>query len=556
MPDNITHELLCPLDDETLKELMGRVAASEARAVISSELARRNGTITTLNGSSDSADDDPPSFPVDALPDPLRSLVREGAAASDIDPAFVALPLLGIAGGLIGPAVRLELKRGWVETAQQWLAVIAEPGRGKTPGEKHARHGGLDQLQAEAHQQYQREQEDYEAQVADWSRQPEGQRGSRPQPPQMISYYSADATMEALNGMLAIRPSLVVLRDELVSWVRSCDAYRGGRGGDRSAWLSLWSGVPVKVDRKSGKPIYITDPVVSVAGGIQPDMLPALAEEANRRDGFIDRMLFAFPDDHVPGWTEDEISDSTLWAVENQMQRLVRLTPLENPLRLSAPARETWVGWYRGNATDQRNVSGILGGIYAKLPIQLARLILLLHVLEEPSVTSLTPEVKPGTVARAIQLVEYFRAHAHRVVPYFGEAATTVPGLSPEQQRILDYHREYGPAPSSEVAEYLSRSRGSVNNSHQRLTKLGLLVRVSYGVYDLPSPPEGRTTSYVTDVTDVTDHRSNTGNTGNTGDTRSEMPGRSEYVKCPDCGARLIPGDECPICNEGDEVPF
>lgn len=431
------------------------------------------------------------TFPLDSLPIPARTLVDEGAKASDIDPAFVALPLLAIAGGLIGPKVKLELKSGWTETAQLWMAAVAEPGRGKTPGERHAR-TVLERLQSEAFDQYESALADYRSELAAWQAALPDQRGTKPDAPKLKSYYSADATMEALAGMLSVRPGLVVLRDELVSWVRSCDAYRGGRGGDRSAWLSSWSGVAVKVDRKTDQPVYIKEPVVSVVGGIQPDMLPALAEEANRRDGFVERILYAFPDDHVPGWTDTEVKPETLTAVEKQLRTLAQLSTIEEPVRFSPEARSLWVAWYDDHTAAQAAVGGILGGLYAKLPIQFARLALLLHVLEATGnqTNQIPTRVSMGTLERARDLVEYFKAHAHRVVPAFGQAQSVIPGLTPERQHILGYHRQHGAASSKEVAEALEMNPDSVNELHRRMLDRGLVIKTKHGVYDLPKAPE------------------------------------------------------------------
>jgi len=41
-------------------------------------------------------------FPVDVLPDPVSRFINEGAVALGCDPAFLALPLLTVAGASIG----------------------------------------------------------------------------------------------------------------------------------------------------------------------------------------------------------------------------------------------------------------------------------------------------------------------------------------------------------------------------------------------------------------------------------------------------------------------
>src|SRR5205814_10380221 len=107
-----------------------------------------------------------------------------------------------------------------------------------------------------------------------------------------------DATTEALAPMLLNSKGLVLFEDELSGWVRSMDQYRGGgRGADRKHFLSMWSRTLIKVDRKgTPKPIIVPRPCLSVVGGIQPELLPDLADAAQRQDGFLDRLLWSFPD--------------------------------------------------------------------------------------------------------------------------------------------------------------------------------------------------------------------------------------------------------------------
>src|SRR5690242_14231324 len=62
-----------------------------------------------------------PPFPVEALPEPVQSLVREGAAALDVPPEFIAVPQLVCAGGTIGKRHCIELKPGY----RQWPILYA-----------------------------------------------------------------------------------------------------------------------------------------------------------------------------------------------------------------------------------------------------------------------------------------------------------------------------------------------------------------------------------------------------------------------------------------------
>ena len=43
-------------------------------------------------------------FPVDTLPEPVRSFVIDVSASMNVDPSFVALPTLAVAAGMVGTA--------------------------------------------------------------------------------------------------------------------------------------------------------------------------------------------------------------------------------------------------------------------------------------------------------------------------------------------------------------------------------------------------------------------------------------------------------------------
>jgi hypothetical protein len=139
-----------------------------------------------------------------------------------------------------------------------------------------------------------------------------------------------DATTEAVGELLSDNPrGLLLARDELLAWTRSMNMYRKGQGADRQFYLSTWSGTAIRIDRKTPpgkKSLSIPRPFLAVIGGITPEMLPELADEYGRQDGFLDRILFTFPDTGPPApWSEAVISDEaggvwraalrTLWGL-------------------------------------------------------------------------------------------------------------------------------------------------------------------------------------------------------------------------------------------------
>lgn len=359
-------------------------------------------------------------FPVDALPPTLRTYVEECAAALGVPPGMVGVPLLVATGAALGNAAELEVKRGWRERPNLYAAIVAPPGSKKTPAIAKANRP-LHRIQARLAQQYENEAAVYKREQAAWESTPKAQRGPAPSQPAYRHVLTSDATTEALAPMLRDNKSILIEKDELTSWIRGMDQYRSGKGADRQHFLSMWSGSPIKVDRKGGLPIMVQRPCLAVVGGVQPDLLSELSDAASREDGFPDRLLWNFEPVLPDQWTVAEPSLETLGAVETLFERLHNV-PCDEGERgeaqptvftFGAEAMRLWVAWYDQTAQERQSETfpPVLRGPWAKLPSQAARLALILHVCEP----GWYMEVSAATLGAAITLTEYFKIQAQRV---------------------------------------------------------------------------------------------------------------------------------------------
>lgn len=367
-----------------------------------------------------------PLFPLEALPLPFRRLVEEVAAAMPCPPDFPATPLLVAAGAAIGDALELRLKDGWREGPNLYGAIVGDPGSKKTPAQELAVRA-LHRIQGKYDRAYAEELAEFERESALWDDAKKGERGAKPTPPGYHHVLTTDSTTEALAPMLLASKGILLVKDELAGWIRSMDAYRaGGKGADRQHYLSMWSRSPIKVDRKSRPaPIYVPRPVLAVVGGIQPDLLGDLADAAGREDGFVDRLLFSYPDPVPDRWTDASVKQATEIAVLKIFEALHDLKPTEGPhgehqpwtIRLSVGAAAMWSEWYAAHAAEMgaESFTKSLRGPWAKMPGQLARLALILHAVDAAA-TNEEPddELTETTLAAAADLVDYYKAHAKR----------------------------------------------------------------------------------------------------------------------------------------------
>src|SRR5262249_10396073 len=76
---------------------------------------------------------DLPRFPGDYLGKAFM-VVRRAAEGAGVTDANVAVPMFGIASGLIGFARRVQASTSWLEPCTMWCAVVGFSGTGKTPG--------------------------------------------------------------------------------------------------------------------------------------------------------------------------------------------------------------------------------------------------------------------------------------------------------------------------------------------------------------------------------------------------------------------------------------
>src|SRR5437660_12287344 len=72
-------------------------------------------------------------FPVEVLPEPLRSYVEEGSDALGCNIAYIAVPALPVVASTIGNTPRIRLKHDWTEPPVVWSAMVGEFGTAKSP---------------------------------------------------------------------------------------------------------------------------------------------------------------------------------------------------------------------------------------------------------------------------------------------------------------------------------------------------------------------------------------------------------------------------------------
>ncbi len=443
-------------------------------------------------------------FPVDVFPEPVRGYVTESASAIGCDPCYVALPMLAGLAGAIGNSHRLELKRAWSEPAIVWCAIVGESGTAKSPAmeaalrpvREHQRQAMKEHEQAE--KKWEADNARWEVDHAVWKKsavQASKSGGSVEDPPEAPDEpacprtWTDDATTESLVKMLKENPrGLLMVRDELAGWF-NFDRYSGGRGGgDAAKWLEVFGGRTLIVDRKTTGTDYVPRASVSIAGGIQPEVLRRSLGQENRDNGLAARLLFAMPPRQAKRWTEDDVSERTEAALAAVFDRLYALEPdcdtdgdtRPRLLRMNADAKRVWVRFVNEHGAEQADRIGDEAAAWSKLEGYAARFALVLHLArvaaDDPTISD-AALVDEASIAAGVVLVRWFAHEAERVY-----ALLSGDEESREQTHLLEWIESRGGSVTvRELTHGLRRYRGESDKAREFLAAM---VEAGYGRWE------------------------------------------------------------------------
>ena len=229
-----------------------------------------------------------PGFPLGCLPAPTSAWVTRAARGAGVTPAHVAVPGLGVAGGLVGCARKVQASASWSEPLAMWTGIVGYSGSGKTPAIEvlkctlTAIENHWQANIAELARQHEERATLAKAQQRQWRKQVQQALAEGLVPPPMPlaaqfpgpftppRLFITNTTVEQIAPLLAARPrGLIAIIDELSGLFLNMHRY-GGR--DEPFWLSSWNGGREVVERRSGS-WAVEHLLVGFVGGFQPDAL-------------------------------------------------------------------------------------------------------------------------------------------------------------------------------------------------------------------------------------------------------------------------------------------
>ena len=436
-------------------------------------------------------------FPVNVLPDAIARFVHETSDAVGCDAALVGLPVLSVLAATIGTTRSIELKSSWREYAIVWTCTIGRSGGLKSPA-MDAAVEPLHRAQLLKLRDHQIAVEEYETKLLHHERDYAAWKTSKideeppkkPTAPSAIRYVVADTTIEALVPIIEVNQrGPLVARDELRGWFGGFNQYKSGQGSDVAAWLELWRGGTLIVDRKGNrKTVHIARAAASVCGGIQPGVLASIASADYLDSGLIPRVLWAHPPEKVKKWTNRVPRRATLTAYEGVIRNLLNLQHVESEygpepvhLPLTAEARGIWVLWYDKHARRIADApTDHLAAALSKTEAYAARFSLIFALVVHSGATVISPEA----IERGTQLADWFAHELGRVYQLFDESDD-----DRDRRKLTELIQRKG---GSVTPRELTRSSSQFDKATDAEAALNKLVTAGIARWEhAPSTPKG-----------------------------------------------------------------
>lgn len=365
-------------------------------------------------------------FPLDIFPNPIQSYIVECNQTLDSSIDYMSCSLLWLISISIGNSMQVEVKRGWKETATLWLALVGKAGIGKTPSISNIIFP-LEKINNKEISNYIKEYEKYEY-YKSLSKKEQEEQVETPKP-RKKQFIANDITVEALVDLHQESDNAVgVFKDELAGWFKDMNKYKPG--SDLEFWLSTWSGKSVNLNRLTRAGSFVSNPLISVLGGIQPSIFNSFYTEDNKDNGFMDRMLLSFPELQIEKYNEREMSYDTIqWysdtiisfydVIKNKIIKRDEENKIQPIIaRFNNEAKNEWQRIFN-EITEIQNSETENEYMKSMLPKQksyIPRFALVIHVFNAIGQTGYDFEnISKESILKAEKLSKYFIAMAKKV---------------------------------------------------------------------------------------------------------------------------------------------
>lgn len=418
-------------------------------------------------------------FPIEVFPENLQKYIVEVKETLNASYDYLGSALLWVISLCVGNAMKIEIKKGWIEAGVVWIAIVGRAGIGKSHN--------IDAMVQPLSDLNKREIRRFAEQVKkynDYKELTKKEKEFEPEVEEPIKsqFIVGDITLESFFDYHEQNPNGIgILRDELSGWIKDLNKYR--EGSDLETYLSCWSNQQIILTRKMAKSAYVPKAFVPIMGGVQPKILSQVFTPENKDNGFIDRWLLCYPDMEVERYNDNEMSSEILeWYSEyikglydNIKNNWVKKDEYDNQIphiaRFEPEAKKEWIRIFN-KITDLQNSESeneYMKSILPKQKSYVARFALLLNCLYhydqniDPNIVTLK------SIQNAEKLSDYYIKMAKKNKMETMEdteirAAIKSSGKLTAQEQFVAAYTLNPDLNRSKIAENLNVSRVTINN--------------------------------------------------------------------------------------------
>ena len=382
-------------------------------------------------------------IPLDVFPQKMQQMILDLARTENYSIEFTITSLISAMAAAIGNSCYIRIKGNWITPSILYVMLVGKPGVGKTPPLNFA-YKPLHDIDTEEHHKFKALKDEYSAIVERNKGKKRTEWESLPPLPVLRKNIMNDFTPEILmrNHDANLRGVAVVV-DEIMGLFNTINRYNNSAFVQQM--LSAHNGLPIDVARCNlDCPLRIDHPCIQIAGTIQTGIVHELYDMGFKKNGFLDRFLFSFPENlKITPWIKNIEQDAALtdrpfrvWKeVIDKAMTLPFTEGVFNILNLSDEATDIFYDWRneeceRQNAiADERQIDTR----FAKVPLNTARLALIFQLFRWACDESHKDFVDADSINAAIRMSGYFEKSYKRM-----DALVTTEAVDPVKKQWFD----------------------------------------------------------------------------------------------------------------------
>ena len=382
--------------------------------------------------SASSAHDTNP-FPIEAFSKRTRQFITSVYDHLRFKKDYLGINILCAIGVAAGKRYRIEINNTFHDYPGLFYVMVGYPSIGKTPPMRLILKPLFD-YNREISVKYNEELDAFYQRLEKYENSKDKEKMEKPRKPRKPHFITQDYTLEWLVGALnRSMNGMLLFQDEISGWTKSSMRY--SKGMDESTfWNERYNHSDIIYNRKSEDyNIVVNEPLISVIGGTQIEQLKHLIDGDKTENGFMSRLLFAYPTDQLLELSDnDDVPEDEIHWWNGFIREIIDLdvilddkktTVIPRTIRLSSEAKRSFLSCKKDNINmfNERNSSGsgVLASYFGKLGTALGRLCLIIQIERWRNHETDMEQIDAESVERAILLVEYFRKVFHRIYFYF-----------------------------------------------------------------------------------------------------------------------------------------